>query len=225
MSSSPFDPPFKALPDELAVFPLPGALLLPGRQLALNIFEPRYLAMVEDALAGKRLIGMIQPRLDQLPLGGDVGAGPLYRCGCLGRIVEFRETQDRRYLISLNGLCRFDVQAELDPVKGYRRAAVSWADYEADMASPDHPPLELPRTRLLDALRRYLDQQQLDADLAGLEDAEDLQIVDTLVMACPFSTPEKQALLEAPSLQARADTLITILEMTMLQDQDGKVRH
>ncbi|MGO1119486.1 LON peptidase substrate-binding domain-containing protein [Rhodovibrionaceae bacterium A322] len=225
MSHGPFDPDFSDLPETLAVFPLPGALLLPGNQMSLNIFEPRYLAMVEDALKDQRLIGMIQPKLEEGTAGSDVGAAPLYELGCVGRISGFNETQDRRYLINLSGLCRFRGQQELDQVKGYRRLAVSWDGFSQDMAPEEDADIALPRTRLLEALQRYLEQQEMNADLEALNAADDLQIVDTLAMACPFSVAEKQALLEAATAQERTDTLIAIMEMAILNHNEGTLRH
>src|SRR5690606_28560301 len=134
MSRLPFDPTFEELPSSLPIFPLPGVLLLPGGRLPLNIFEPRYLAMVEDALLGARLIGMVQPREEE---GGDVGSASFYRTGCAGRITAFQETDDRRCVVTLSGLIRFDILQELPTVRGYRQVQPDWEPYRADLEATD----------------------------------------------------------------------------------------
>jgi len=207
---SPREPSFDGLPGTIPVFPLPEVLLLPGGRLPLNIFEPRYLAMVEDALAEHRMIGMIQPccrdRKDPSPA--------LYRTGCAGRIARFEETGDGRYLIALNGVCRFDVAEELPLNRGYRRVRADWSRYEGDMACCDE--VKLDRTRLLASLRRYFEAHGLSADWAAVGAAPDERLVTCLAMICPFDAPEKQALLEAPDLPARAEVLTTLVEMAAL---------
>jgi len=225
MSRHPFDPAFAELPDSLPIFPLAGALLLPGGRLPLNIFEPRYLAMVSDALAGSRLIGMVQPR--PLPEGtaafADQGRAPVYATGCAGRIIAFGETDDGRYLITLAGLLRFDIQAELAGEKGYRRVRPDWSSYEADMAAGD--PADLDRPRLLAALRSYFARAGIEGDWEAINGAPDEALVTSIAMACPFDPMEKQALLEAPSLDARADTMIAILEMAAAGEGSEARRH
>lgn len=202
-----FDPQFEDLPAVIPVFPLPEVLLLPGGTLPLNIFEPRYLAMVEAAMADLRMIGMIQP----LSSDGVAGDPPLYDTGCAGRISRFEETPDGRYLISLKGVCRFSVAEELAPKDGYRRARADWSPYEADLEREGHSCID--RSRLFPALRSYFKLHGIQADWETLGEAPDERLVTCLSMICPFGGSEKQALLEAPDLDARAEILTTLVEM------------
>ena len=211
---SPFDPRFEDLPESLPVFPLDEVLLLPRGNLPLNIFEPRYLAMVEDALAADRIIGMIQPRDGQ----GAAPAPELYHTGCAGRICRFEETEDGRYLIALKGVCRFDISQEQESVRGYRRVRADWSPYEADLTPGDDNALD--RDRLLAVLERYFAAQEIDADWEALREAPEERLVTCLSMVCPFDAPEKQALLEAPDLAARAEMLTALMEMAAL-DEDA----
>ncbi len=206
MTRLPFDPVYDQLPAALPVFPLPGVLLLPGGRLPLNIFEPRYLDMVRDALAGPRMIGMIQPSEEV----DDVGAAPLYGTGCAGRVVAFSETEDGRYLITLAGLIRFEVARELDPRGGYRRVEPDFAPYRGDLEGDSG---SIDRARLLEALRGYLEAAGIEGDWGAIEGSEDEALVASLAMACPFDPREKQALLEARTLPERAETMTTILRM------------
>ena len=217
---NPFAPGFADLPDSVPVFPLPGALLLPRGRLPLHIFEPRYLAMTQDALATDRLIGMIQPREDEQP-GHDPA---LYGTGCVGRIVQFAETDDGRYYITLAGIARFDVGRELEPVRGYRRVVADWSGYRADFDEPEIPGLDRERLRL--GLKAFLAHRSITADWEAVDKADDDQLVVTLAMMCPFAPNEKQALLEAASPAARADALMALLEMSQHQDgEQAVVRH
>lgn len=202
-----FDPQFGDLPPVIPVFPLAEVLLLPGGMLPLNIFEPRYLAMVDAALRTDRLIGMIQP------LKGDDMAGnpPLYETGCAGRIRRFEETPDGRLLISLKGVCRFDVAEELAPHDGYRLVRADWSPYEGDLGADSNCCLD--RGRLFPALRGYFKLHGIEADWHMLGEAGDDRLVTCLSMICPFGAPEKQALLEAPDVAARAEILTTLIEM------------
>ena len=209
-----FDPRFEDLPESIPVFPLAGVLLLPRGNLPLNIFEPRYLAMVEDALASDRVIGMIQPR----DAGGAEPAPELFRTGCAGRICRFEETDDGRYLIALRGVCRFDIAQELEPVRGYRRVRADWSPYEADLAPGGGNALN--RDRLLAVLERYFAAQEIDADWDALREAPEERLVTCLSMVCPFDAAEKQALLEAPDLAARAEVLTALMEMAALDEDD-----
>jgi Lon protease-like protein len=218
MSRSPFDPRFEALPASLPIFPLPGALLLPGGRLPLNIFEPRYLNMVRDAIAGPRLIGMIQPSTDS----EDPGSAETYKTGCAGRIVAFQETEDGRFLITLAGLIRFDVARELPLEEGYRRVEPEFDRFRDDLAEDTD---EIDREGLLEALRGYFDVSGLDGDWAAVEKAADEALVTSLAMACPFDPPEKQALLEAMTLGERAETLITLLRMAVMESDRTMPRH
>ncbi len=201
-------PALEDLPGEFPVFPLAGALLLPHGKLPLNIFEPRYKAMVEDALAEQRMFGMIQPDAGQ-PAGG---AGPgLFGVGCLGRLSSFSETDDGRYLIALTGVIRFDVRSELEARRGYRRVAADFVRFRHDLQPP---PTSLPqRAGLVSALRQYFAANGFDANWTAIDGMEDDELVVTLGMVCPFDPLEKQALLEAAEPAARADTLLTLLQM------------
>jgi hypothetical protein len=211
MTPTAFDPAYEDLPSVLPVFPLTGALLLPGGRLPLNIFEPRYLAMTRDGLAGDRLIGMVQPRDDGV---GEPGGAALYHTGCAGRIVSFSETDDGRYLITLAGLIRFGIARELALHNGYRRVAPEFAAYRGDLGDDGG---QIDRTRLLDALRAYFTASSLNGDWDSIEAARDDQLVTSLAMACPFAASEKQALLEAKSLAERAETMTAILELAALE--------
>ncbi len=197
------------LPAEFAVFPLSGALLLPGGKLPLNIFEPRYLAMTLDSLANGRMFGMIQP--DPSQPEGPNGA-TLYRVGCLGRLSSFSETDDGRLLITLTGLIRFTVDSELDMVRGYRRVRGDFSRYTADLDEAAAA-VQCDRDRLLTALRGYFARRQVEANWDAIRRMPDEALVVTLSMACPFEPVEKQALLEAPTAAERAATLLALLQM------------
>lgn len=204
-----FHPRYEDLPTEFAVFPLPGALLLPRGKLPLNIFEPRYLAMTQDSLAVGRMFAMIQPdpNLDE----DDNGPG-LYRIGCLGRLSSFSETDDDRLLITLTGLTRFHVVEELAMRNGYRRVRADFSRYRGDLTTPA-PPVDIQRDKLMTALRAYFSQRQVNANWEAITGLKDDALVITLAMACPFEDAEKQALLEAETDADRAATLLTLLQM------------
>lgn len=206
---SAFHPGFAELPAEIPVFPLPGALLLPGGRLPLNIFEPRYLAMVEDALGAGRMFGMIQP--EPGAPRGESGPG-LYRIGCLGRLSSFAETEDGRFLITLTGLIRFHHETELPMRRGYRRVRADYAPFRADLDLSE-PPLVLDRAALLGALRGFFRVRGIEANWEAVEQTSDGMLVLTLAMVCPFEVREKQALLEARTAQDRAAMLIALLQM------------
>ena len=218
MSPHPFNPTFEDLPPDLPVFPLPGALLLPRGHLPLNIFEPRYLCMVQDALAGSRLIGMIQPRDSE----DDPGGAPIYDVGCAGHIAAFNETDDGRYLITLRGLLRFSVARELETRKGYRRVEPTFDAFRDDL---EEETLELDRERLLAALRQFFAERELSVDWQAVARLDGETLVNTMAMLCPFEPPEKQALLEAKTLAARAETLFAVLEMAKAEGGEDLVRH
>ena len=208
----------EALPEEFPVFPLSGALLLPGGRLPLNIFEPRYLALVEDSLASGRLFGMVQP--DKRLARGDTGPG-LYRTGCLGRLSAFSETDDGRYLITLTGLIRFSIVEEVEQRRGYRRVRGAFAGFAADLEPAAKAGLGPDRELLLDASRRYFAHAGVDANWQAIGAMSDPVLVVTLSMACPFDPEEKQALLEAPSLLERARVLLALLEINAFDDNRG----
>ena len=218
---SPFEPAFNDLPQTIPIFPLPAVLLLPGGKLPLNIFEPRYLAMVRAALAGPRLIGMIQPR--------DPDAGgtqpEVQKVGCAGRIVSFAETDDSRYLITLSGVCRFSIMGELPLLEGYRRVVPDWSGYAGDL---DPTITAVDRTRLIGALRSFFADQPVRIDWQAIEQTADDRLIVSLAMLCPFEAAEKQILLEAPSPSERARVMIALLESAAHTRGDGAtppVRH
>ena len=200
------------LPKTIPVFPLPGALLLPRARLPLHIFEPRYLAMLDDTLkTSHRLIGMIQPR--DVP-GGSSGAKRLHAIGCAGRLTGFSETEDGRYMITLAGISRFRVRQEVEGFTPYRRCDVEWQDFRADLGRVEHD-ATFDRDRFLDLLGRYFDSQSLSTDWDSLREAEDELLINSLSMLCPFDPEDKQALLEAPSLTTRRETLVTLIEYAL----------
>jgi uncharacterized protein len=203
------------LPETVAVFPLSAALLLPGGRMPLNIFEPRYLQMVDEAMGGSRLIGMIQPALDGR-LRRD-GEPELCAVGCLGRIISLTETGDGRYLISLGGVCRFRIAEEL-PVKTPFRL-VKPVPFAADLGE-DARANEVDRAALLKAFRAYLESNDLQADWDSVSRAETATLVNALAMMAPYGPAEKQALLEAPDLKARAETLIAITEIALARENE-----
>jgi Lon protease-like protein len=205
----------KDFPDTIPVFPLAGALLLPGGRMPLNIFEPRYLQMVDACIAGRRLIGMIQPRLDGAVRAD--GEPELCSIGCIGRLTSFAETGDGRYLVSLQGVCRFRVESEHHVRTPYRQCHVLpfLGDLDADAGASD-----VDRTALLKAFRAYLEANDLEADWESVSRAENATLVNALSMMAPYGPAEKQALLEAADLRTRAETLIAITEMSLARDGD-----
>lgn len=204
-----FHPAFADLPAEIPVFPLPGVLLLPQGRLPLNIFEPRYLAMVQDALGAGRMFGMIQP--EPGAPHGETGPG-LYRIGCLGRISSFAETEDGRFLITLTGVIRFRVAEELPMRRGYRRVRADYADFRADLDRAAAP-AGIDRAALLGALLPFFKARRIEANWEALEKTSDKMLVLTLAMLCPFEQREKQALLEAGGPEERAAMLTALLRM------------
>ena len=199
------------LPEIIPVFPLPGALLLPRARLPLHIFEPRYLAMLDDALRTPgRLIGMIQP--NRVP-GRDGGPG-WQVIGCAGRVTQFSETEDGRYMITLTGLSRYRVIAEVEGFTPYRRARVSWQGFERDLGSPETD-AGFDRAAFMALLARYFEARGLQTDWTTLGEAEDELRINSLSMLLDFAPEEKQALLEAPSLGTRRETLVTLIEYAL----------
>ena len=206
---------FKDLPDVIAVFPLPGALLLPRARLPLHIFEPRYLAMIEDCMkTPERLVGMIQPR--QVP-GSD--ARPLHAIGCAGRLTAFSETEDGRYMITLTGISRVRVKQEITGFTPYRRTEVDWSSFERDLGDDESDEC-LQRDQFFDLLKRYFTMQNLSTDWDSLKGADDELLINSLSMLCPFDPDDKQALLEAPSLATRRETLVTLMEFSLRGGDD-----
>ncbi|MGA1833169.1 MULTISPECIES: LON peptidase substrate-binding domain-containing protein [Rhizobium] len=200
------------LPEVMPVFPLTGALLLPGGQLPLNIFEPRYLAMFDAALAGDRLIGVVQPSLLEPSDASDPLRPALSSVGCLGRITSFAETGDGRYILSLSGVCRFRLLDEVDGSQPYRM--FRFAPFMSDLSEEDDE-ASVDRRELLRVFRAYLDANKLEVDWDSVGRAGNRTLVNSLSMMSPFGPAEKQALLEAPDLKTRAETLIAITEILL----------
>lgn len=199
------------LPSTLPIFPLTGVLLLPRGRLPLNIFEPRYLNMTADALAGPRLIGMVQPKRAVPDLVPD--DEPVYDVGCAGRITAFSETDDGHYQITLTGSVRFRIDAEIETTRGYRRVRPDFAPYRADLEVGTEAIED--REGLLKTLREYFHARRIEADFHAIETSPDEAVITALAMLCPFSPEEKQALMEAPGTTKRAELLRTLMEMAI----------
>jgi Lon protease-like protein len=217
MNPGAFHPSFSALPEQLPIFPLLGALVVPWGKLPLNIFEPRYLNMVEDCLGAGRMIGMIQPRKAYRHPGE--APVPLHTVGCAGRVTSFSENADGRMMITLSGVIRFTVRKELPMRRGYRMVSPNWSAYEQDLAIPG--PITVNCRNLLVAMAGFVSQNELPMNLRLLEELKGPDLVNALSMLCPFDAQEKQALLEAPTLQARADMLFALLQMANYTDAAG----
>ena len=206
------------LAEVIPVFPLPGALLLPRGQMPLNIFEPRYLAMIDDALrAGHRLIGMIQPDSAH---PGPAEKPNLFKVGCVGRITQIAETGDGRYLLQLTGIARFRIDEELAVATPYRQCRVDYAPFADDFVARKGEDA-VDRERLLRALSEFLRVNDLKADWEGIENAPNEALVNALAMMSPYGTAEKQALLEAPDLKTRAEILVAMTEIELAQKTSG----
>jgi len=196
-----------SIPTRFPLFPLSGAILLPGGNLPLNIFEPRYLEMTRDAMRTDRVIGMVQP------CGG--GDRPeVYPIGCVGRIASFAETEDGRYLIVLSGISRFRVRDEVEGFTPYRRIKVDWSDFGPDLERPCALP-DFDKDAFLDLLRQYFEVAKLSSDWDSMREADPEMLINSLAMMCPFAVEEKQALLEAPCLSDRAETLTALLRFAI----------
>jgi Lon protease-like protein len=207
------------LPKTLPIFPLPGVLLLPRGRLPLNIFERRYLAMFDDALAGERMIGMIQPTA----VPTNPSAPALFGVGCAGRITSFAESGDGRYLVALDGVARFRIVEELPLQRGYRRVIPDWSQFAADLEEEN---CKVDRPRLVDLLHAYFRQQGLSANWEAIDQAPDERLMTSLAMICPFEPSEKQALLEARCLSDRTELMMALLEIAIAGQADGdQARH
>jgi hypothetical protein len=209
-----------ALPEEIPLFPLSGGILLPQARLPLNISEPQYIQMVEDALGKGRLIGMIQPSTEE-----EIDNPPLYSVGCAGRMTSFNEIDDGRILVVLTGLCRFRVISEMPRTRLYRTAKPDWTPYLTDLG--DNDPSSIDRERLIELMRIYFKKNAISVDWSVVKDASADVLLPTIVMICPFAPNEKQALLEAESFAARAKMVMALLEMaaTEQQENETEVRH
>ena len=202
------------LPGVIPVFPLSGALLLPRVLLPLNIFEPRYISMINDSMSSSRIIGIIQPRN-----GSKSGPYGLYDAGCVGRLTTYNETEDGRILVTLTGLCRFQVLEELDVTTAYRQVKADYEPFSHDLVK-DYGVDDVDRTGLLEVLKNYLDANQLQGDWPSIEGSPTEELVNSLSVVSPYGPPEKQALLEADTLASRADMLIAMTEVVLAQGND-----
>lgn len=205
---SAFDPDFDHLPERLPLFPLPGVLLLPGGLLPLNVFEPRYLNMVTDALKRGRMLAMVQPRTND-----DVENPPLYPVACAGRIVQFEETEDGRFLINLKGVCRLRIATEMATDCGYRMAEADWSEFRDDLIPAEDGRID--RQAVFHNLGPFLKHYGMRVEWDALKEADDAALVTWLSMVCPFPVAEKQALLEAPGLAERARVLTALIDMAV----------
>lgn len=205
------------MPETLPVFPLPSALLLPRGRLPLNIFEPRYLAMLDDTLKTEhRLIGMIQP------FEGEENPPRLHSIGCAGRVTSLSETEDGRYLIVLSGVSRFRTREELEGFPPYRRITPTWTDFRADLDGLEELP-DFNKEEFMTLLRRYFEVASLSSDWDSMRDADTEMLINSLSMMCPFAIEEKQALLEAPRLSDRAETLSALLQFAIAEGGEGGI--
>lgn len=218
MANHPFLLPFERLPLTLPLFPLPNAVVMPGCQLPLNVFEPRYLKLVFDALGADRLVGMIQPR----PGEPETDDPPLYATGTAGRIVSFSETPDGRLLIVLTGTCRFDLEQEIPTTRGYRRATVLWDRFKEDYT--EKVPSRVARTELLATLRSYLTVKKLETDWEAIERLDDPMLCNVLTGVLPLSVAERQALVEAVTLDERESRLVSLLAFEIAESAGASVK-
>ena len=202
------------LPESIPIFPLPKAVLLPRSRLPLHIFEPRYLAMVEDSMkTPHRLIGMLQPT------GND---GRLHSIGCAGKLTQFSETEDGRYMVTLTGISRYRVESEIEGFSPYRRFNVLWDDFEKDRKSPEQDN-EFNRDSFFKLLGKFLEGESLSTDWETLQQPDNELLINSLSMMLDFDLEDKQALLEAPSLRTRRETLTTLFEFSLRGGADDEV--
>lgn len=205
------------LPDTIPVFPLPGALLLPRAKLPLQIFEPRYLAMLDDVLkTSDRLIGMVQP------LPGQKSPDALHTVGCAGRIIGFTETEDGRYMVTLKGVSRFRSVRTSDGFAPYLKQDVAWNDFHRDLGAGETDK-EFDRPFFMKLLQRFFQEKTLESDWDSMTGAEDEMLINSLSMLCPFQPEDRQALLEAPTLTARRETLTTLLQFSLRGGRNKEV--
>ena len=202
------------LPTTIPVFPLPKAILLPRSRLPLHIFEPRYLAMVDDRLkTPHRFIGMLQPTGNE---------GRLHSIGCAGKLTQFSETEDGRYMITLTGISRYRLDSEIEGFAPYRRFNVQWTGFEKDWEVPDQDS-KFDRDSFFDLLKKFLEGEGLSTDWETLQQADNELLINSLSMMLDFDLEDKQALLEAPSLQTRRETLTTLFEFSLRGGSDDEV--
>ena len=202
------------LPKNIPIFPLPGAVVFPFGTLPLNIFEPRYIAMIESVLGSHRMIGMIQPVPNQ-----SKNSKKLYPVGCAGKIISFTETSDNRFLIELAGTLRFKIKKELGLIKGYRRVEPDWSPFLDDLKNDYHL---LSLNKLLIELKKYFDKNNINVDLNEISKISKEQILASIPQICSFKIVEKQAILEADTLNDRVDVLTSLLKMYTLEGNENE---
>ncbi|MGA7324354.1 MAG: LON peptidase substrate-binding domain-containing protein [Rhodomicrobium sp.] len=207
------------LPARLPVFPLQGCILLPRSNLPLNIFEPRYLTMIDDVIAGNRIVGIVQPVGAEEESPASKGH-PLRQTGCAGRLSAFSETEDGRLLITLTGICRFDLTGEVQTAKPYRICDVTFSPYQKDLVR-GHGQNSVDWTRFLQVLKSYLDARKLTADWESIQRSPTELLINTLSMISPYGPEEKQALLEAPDHKTRSEVLMALAEMEIAAPSSG----
>lgn len=207
------------LPQQIPLFPLSGALLLPNTMRPLNIFEGRYVRMIDDMLAGDRLVGMIQPV--QSDVESPKGNVPVRKVGCLGRLVQFEENSHARYFVVLEGIVRFRLLDEIDTGAPYRTGVISAEGFNSDF-DPGHGENSVDRGSFLSMMRAYAEFAQLDIDWEEIETTGTADLVNMACMMSPYGPAEKQSLLEATSLQVRAETLMAMAELEMARSQPGR---
>ena len=218
MHVNPFTPAFDRLPEAFPIFPLAGAVVMPGADLPLNIFEPRYLNMVSDVLGSHRMFGMVQPETSQT-----AETGAVHQTGCAGRITSFSETDDGHLLLVLTGVCRFDIKEEIGPVNGYRRIVPDWSRFRSDY---EISPQDIPdRKQLLLLLRRYCEMNRIEVAWDELELMRGTDLVNILTRRLPLEVEDKQALIESVTVPERASLLRGLLEMAVTEQADVTNRH
>ena len=203
---------YKELPDILPIFPLPGEIVLPNGNLPLNIFEPRYISMVEDALGNNRMIGMIQPN------PGSKKDNGLYPIGCASKIISFSETSDNRYLIELKGIIRFRILKEIDAIRGYRNIIPRWEDFKDDLSINSE---NFNIDNLLELLKKYFNNNNINVDSDELHKVPASQIISAIPQICSFQNREKQAILEAKTDKERVEVIMSLLKMNLLDDSEN----
>ena len=219
MSKNLITPAFEDLPRDLPLFPLIGVLLLPGAQLPLNIFEPRYINMLEYALGNQRFIGIVQPMVDGQTGSSTPDSTAVYEIGCAGRITSFKEAPDGQIQLMLRGICRFDIINELPLMKSFRRVIPDFNNYKNDFILENNTVID--RQRLLSDLRAYFEMENIEADWETIKQTPDERLVTTLAMVCPFEAHEKQALLESVDLSKRCKLIIGLIESALRRDSSG----
>ncbi len=207
MAANPFTPNFASLPATLPVFPLSGVALLPLSEMQLNIFEPRYLNMISDALGAGRMIGIVQPNTSTTP-----GKNVLYQTGCAGRITIFNEASDGRFLINLLGVCRFDISSEVATIRGYRRIAADWQRFKNDLLEEE---AAIETAPLLKLLYNYFEFNNIQADLDALREMPGPRLINSLAIHLPFAPEEKQVLVEALNLPDRMERIMALAKMSL----------